>query len=119
MGDKKDSLTSIVIVFFAIFFTGNESYSYEVRRVCAEYENTGSKYNVEVSLIKGDELNQRTQTLDYDIFAEYATIFWNSQQATVIKLNDSFCTDLSFGQCEGEDQNGDLWRIESGSSICF
>lgn len=119
MEDKKDWLPSIMTAFFAIFFTVNDSYSYEVRRVCAEYENTGSKYNVDASLINGGELNQRTRTYDYDNFAEYAIIFWNPQQATVIKFNDSFCNDLRIGQCDGEDQNGHLWHIESGSSICF
>lgn len=76
-------------------------------------------YTVEVTFLTGMELNRATRTFGYDGFSKYAVIFWGEGQASVIKIGSMmFCSGdfsrsclPSFGNIEGEDQQGDAWEI--------
>jgi len=57
---------------------------------CAKYLNTNKAYKVDVTIIRGSELNQKTYSFDYNGLATYAVIFWSDNQASVIEL-DFFC----------------------------
>ena len=92
------------------------AYAYEVVDVCATYVNTNKKYAVEAQLYRGKELNQRTQTTNYDDLYAYAVIFWGPGKATIIKIdNSNFFPGVSpsigmLGET-GKDQRGYPWQL--------
>ena len=87
-------------------------------KACVKYLNTNKAYNVEVTLISGQELNQKTRTLNYDCFSTYAVIFWSNSNATLIKLN-YFIGSLNMFGNRGVDQRGYPWSVSSNTSFCY
>ena len=87
-------------------------------QVCAKYRASygwSDGYKVTATKIKGGELNRATQSWDYDGFATYIVIFWDSDQASIIKMD---WPNLSAMGTEGEDKRGVRWEV-STSSYCF
>jgi len=70
--------------------------------------------------LSGSELNKATRTINYSNFSTYAVIFWDKDEASVIKIS-SFtncgsvvtqkCIVNSFSNLDGEDQKGRGWQI--------
>ena len=89
---------------------------YRVMDVCARYVPTGSSYEVEAQVIRGDELNERVGGYWYNVFDMYVVIFWADSQATIIELN--FPQAPGAFPSTGYDQEGREWTV-STSSLCF
>jgi len=85
---------------------------------CAKYLNTNKAYKVDVTIIRGSELNQKTYSFDYNGLATYAVIFWSDNQASVIEL-DFFVGSLSPFGTRGYDQEGRPWEISSNTTFCY
>lgn len=90
-------------------------------------EGWSKLYSVEVQFLTGYELNDATGTFNYTVYSIYAVIFWDKNQASVIKLStylvcgsevDCDCINSSFVDLEGYDQDGNKWKI-CVSNFCF
>lgn len=76
-------------------------------------------YDVDVTFMTGQELNDVTSSFRYQAFGAYAVIFWGKGQAAVIKLSGFYPCGAEFektclpgfGNAKGEDQDGRDWEI--------
>ena len=76
-------------------------------------------YYVDVNVMTGFELNQATQTYNYNSYSTYAVVFWGQGQATVIKISSYVACGYEVSpSCiayssylEGLDQDGDKWYL--------
>lgn len=103
------------IVGAVLLLSGSASASEQVD-ICAVYSNTGSLYHVTATAISGSELNQATNTFNYNVFGHYIVIFWAQDQATVIEMSGISGTP-SFIQESGTDQQGRSWEISAYSPM--
>ena len=120
----------IYLLIFLISLTTTSSYAKYRRTATIKYKKEygwSKTYTVEVNFLTGYELNQATSTYNYDMYSVYAVIFWDKNQATVIKLKTFLlcgtevtedCIDNSITDLEGTDQDGDKWNI-CISTYCF
>jgi hypothetical protein len=90
---------------------------YRVVNVCAEYTNTGKKYEVEAQVVSGAELNRRTQSYDYETYTTYVVIFWAENQVSIIGLD--FGGGPSLLGSDGVDQQGYPWNVSTGTTFCY
>lgn len=90
-------------------------------------EGWSKKYTVEVTFLSGLELNNATNSYKYSSYALYAVIFWQQDQASVIKISNLLtCGETVEKDCisnvildlNGVDQDGDVWNI-CVSQFCF
>ena len=107
----------IISILVIILLNPLNVQAYEVLDVCATYDNTNKSYKVTGNVYKGSELNDRTNSYNYDSFSKYVVIFWSNDQASVIEM-DSSLGDLTFEQ-SGKDQDGRPWTIKKGHSFCY
>lgn len=129
----------IIILLSSAKQNGNQSSRCRLRCKAQYLKEKGppisysEKYDVEVSFLWGKELNESTQSEDYESNAQYAVIFWQQNQATVIKLHTfissrpfpvsmSDCPDKLLCSClpsvaiihvTGSDQRDVFWIISS------
>ncbi|MGE5501530.1 MAG: hypothetical protein ACM3W4_06355 [Ignavibacteriales bacterium] len=83
-------------------------------------------YSVDVTFLTGTELNRATRTFNYGGFDKYAVIFWDQNEASVIKLDGFFACGTEFtqsclrtiGNMDGTDQEGRGWEI-CAHSLCL
>jgi len=77
-------------------------------------------YTVDVTFATGNELNKSTNSYNYDGWANYAVIFWSSEQVTIIKLSwfpacgleiNCECMRFISMDLQGTDQEGKKWNI--------
>ena len=93
------------------------SFAAERTTVCAKYRKDygwSKGYQVEATVIRGTELNQKTGTFDYDGFATYVVIFWAEGEASIIRM--SF-PPLGAIPMEGEDKQGRKWQISKSMML--
>lgn len=84
-----------------------------------KYVSTGKKYSVECTYIVGSELNERTNSFSYQGSALYVVVFWNNDEATVIRTRNMFLCGFeatndcanSFTPIAGTDQEDREWKI--------
>lgn len=110
-------ISSFFIIIYSLFATIKPACSREVVKICAEYKNTGKKYKVAATMLYGSELNAHTNSYDYDTYSKYAVIFWGNKQTSIIKFDSSFCP--GYTGCDGQDQRGYTWHIDTNSFTCF
>ncbi|TYP94002.1 hypothetical protein LX73_1722 [Fodinibius salinus] len=122
---KVKALLSVVFILAFI----NISHAYETLSVisdpyeetlCVKYETeTGwsQGYTVDVTVIEGSTLNEKTGTYDYNGYSTYAVIFWDNDQATIVELN-YFTGSFSSTGTTGEDQRGREWKLAK-TSLCY
>lgn len=94
---------------------------YRVRANVRYDTNSGlSKwYTVEVTMLTGTELNTATKSFLYSSLSNYAVIFWDQDQASIIKLRTLLFCGMEFeescmpllGRMKGEDQQDREWEI--------
>lgn len=118
----KIRLSAFILILFAIHFNTNEVYALvlDTERLCVKYEtNQGwsQNYHVQVRTLKGDELNNATNSYNYNSFSHYAVIFWDDDQASIIELR-YFTGSYGPVATRGKDQRGVEWQL-SKKSICF
>jgi len=89
-------------------------------RVSYETEDGWSrKYDVECTYMTGFELNTATSTFNYQGFSTYAVVFWSQNQASVIRLTNTFFCGMetsdgcvtSFSTVRGVDKPGRTWKV--------
>jgi len=108
-------MQKLIVIIFLIFLSFN-AFAYEVLDVCATYSNSGKKYKVEGQIYKGKELNERTDSYDYNSYSTYVVIFWSNDKATIIELD--YGSLGSFGS-DGKDKGGYPWNIREGHLFCY
>lgn len=83
-------------------------------------------HKMQVTFVKGSELNTATRTFNYNAFSAYVVIFFAQDQAAVIELDspvfgcgNEFTANCipRFGNPKGKDQSGRTWEICTGS-VC-
>jgi hypothetical protein len=85
--------------------------------VCAEYTATGKIYHVTVISTNGSELNEETNTLNYNSLSQYILIFWTQDRASVIEMNGPYFGPAAYAPSDGTDQEGRSWRIWTYSPV--
>lgn len=84
-------------------------------------------YTIDVNFMTGNELNKATNSYQYEGWANYAVVFWGSEQATIIKLVyfpacglevNCECMQYISLDLQGTDQEGKKWNI-CLSQTCF
>lgn len=108
--------TIAFIVFYNICFPAQAD-NYQVVTVCAKYENTGKQYKVNAQVMKGEELNRKTNSYRYNSFSLYAVIFWGPDQATLIEMDDPF--PINAIGSSGKDQRGYRWNLSTSTAFCY
>jgi len=109
---------AIAISLITALFGSPSAFAYEVLDVCATYLNTGKSYKVQGQKYKGTELNQRTNSYNYNYYSTYFVIFWSQDQASVIEL-DSIYGSISHLGTWGTDQRGYEWKLSKGHAYCW
>ena len=115
---KNNFIMKKLIVIILLIFLSFNAFAYEVLDVCATYSNSGKTYKVEGQIYKGTELNQRTNSYDYNSYSTYVVIFWTNAQATIIELDYYFGSLGPMGS-DGKDQGGKPWKVEEGHLYCY
>lgn len=99
---------------------GSSSNKSKRQTLCVKYQtqNGWSKgYSVEVNVLKGSTLNQKTNSYSYESYATYGVIFWDNDQASIIKLNYYMGSFTAYGT-QGVDQRGRKWQL-SKTTMCY
>lgn len=89
-------------------------------QVCAKYQTSSGwsrGYRVTVDVVSGGELNRRTSSYSYNAYSTYVVIFWDSNEASVIRLDSYFGSISTVGQY-GTDRGGRRWSV-ARTSVCF
>ncbi|NGP90277.1 hypothetical protein [Fodinibius halophilus] len=97
--------------------TNNSSNGQEL---CVKYQTQSgwSKgYSVDVNVMKGSTLNQKTGTYNYNSYSTYAIIFWSEDQASIIELSYFSGSFTAYGT-QGTDQRGRKWQL-SKTTLCY
>jgi uncharacterized protein YigE (DUF2233 family) len=84
--------------------------------ICAEYTATGKTFHVTAISTNGSELNEETDTLNYNSLSHYIVIFWAQDQASVIEMNGPYFGP-AYAPSGGTDQEGRSWEIWAYSPI--
>lgn len=77
-------------------------------------------YTVDVTFMSGSELNKATKSYNYSSYSTYGIVFWNRDEATIIKISSftgcgrevtQSCITNKYSNLDGEDQQGRGWEI--------
>lgn len=83
-------------------------------------------YEIQVTFMKGSELNEAIKGYSYSSYASYAIIFWSDEQVSTIKLSQDKCGGLAGsadcdysdfhslfdnGYVTGADKEGKEWKV--------
>lgn len=64
-------------------------------------------YEIQVTFMRGSELNDATNSYSYTSYASYAIIFWSEEQVTIIKLSTDKCGGIyGSSECDYDDFHG-------------
>lgn len=120
--------TILTLLTFILFIGISEAkYTQTCKVKYKKNYNWSEYYTVDVTFMSGTELNRATKTFDYDGFSTYAIIFWDQDEATVIKISSytgcgtevkQSCIINKLSNLEGEDQQGRGWEICT-TNYCF
>lgn len=108
----------LAIVFAVLLLASSFAFASEHAIVCAKYESQSGwsdVHKVEAIITKGSELNQVTNSFNYQSFSTYVVIFWHHGGASVIEMDSP---DLTANGQEGKDQQGLKWEITK-TSLCL
>ena len=111
------TLSRFLLILTTLVILGNALAAEEIK-VCAKYKTSSgwSKgYSVQARKLTGSELNQATSSFNYEAWATYVVIFWDDDQASIIKMEMPF---LSAVGLQGVDQEGRKWEIAK-TSYCL
>ena len=104
----------ISIILFCIESTANAI----EEKLCVKYKTSygwSQGYKVKAKVLKGYELSKNTFTNEYNPFSEYVVIFWQTDQVTVIELDNPF---INFYGTKGKDKYGRKWLV-SNNNYCY
>lgn len=106
----------LAVAFFALFPVIAPAVAAEQVDICAQYTSTGKSYHVTATSETGAELNQATQTFNYNSFGQYIVIFWTQNQASVIEMLGVF-GGPTYIPNSGTDQEGRTWQISAYTPV--
>lgn len=90
---------------------------------CVKYkkEYAWSKgYELEVTVISGFDLNNAVGSISkFDSLSTYAVIFWEKEQATILKLPPLSIDSIPILESVVKDQYGREWKIKEGHILCY
>ena len=113
---------SLLIIVLCFSFTGIVNAKY-VQTCKVKYQKKygwSDYYTVQVTFMSGNELNKATKTFNYDAFSTYGIIFWDNDEASVIKISSFTGCGMEVSQrcienvvlnLEGKDQEKRNWEI--------
>ena len=116
-------IRKLTILLIAIFVLSSNVEAKYVQTAKAKYKKEygwSQYYTVEITFISGYELNKATRTYDYSAYSIYAVIFWDRDQASVIKFStftgcgtevNKSCIVNTVTNLEGKDQRDVKWEI--------
>lgn len=87
--------------------------------ICLKYVSTNKIYKVQATLLTGSELNQSSNSFDYDAFKKYVAVFWSQDEVTLIKLEGLIMDDFPMFETLGTDQSGRAWKVKKYNGMCF
>lgn len=112
----------LAVVLLAVTATAEARYVGKARVRYATQEGTSQWYDVQPAFLLGSELNEATRTWNYAPFNSYVVVFWQPEEATVIKVTDLIICGQEFtesclpilGRVKGSDQQGRTWEVCTG-----
>lgn len=111
----------IAFIIAGIIFSSTAAAA-EKEEACVKYrnENGWSKgYSVIATVISGSDLNSAVGSFTrFQSFATYAVVFWDDDQASILKLPPTSMGSLPLLESEVEDQYGRNWKIKDGHTFC-
>lgn len=84
--------------------------------ICARYSATAKSYHVSAISETGSELNQATNSFNYNSLGHYIIIFWGQNQASIIEMSSIFFG-LTYIPSNGTDQEGRSWEISAYTPV--
>lgn len=103
--------TIIIFCLFVSILNG-----YEKQTACLQYENKGywsKKYKITGLVYSGSELYGILPYHNIDILKYYFVVFWNNNEASIIKINNLYTGGEILYNMNGIDQNGIEWKLSS------
>lgn len=80
----------LIFLLILFLFTGSLANAKYVQTCKVKYKKNygwSDYYTVDVTFVSGTELNRSTNTYDYDSYSTYTIIFWDKDEASVIKIS--------------------------------
>jgi hypothetical protein len=112
----------VILILLSSLVFSSTVYAREEVEVCAKYRKSGNwasewskEYKVSATMLNGSEMNKIMGGYDYSYSDKFVVIFWGKNQATVLKLNDTY---LGYSSTKAYEQNGDEWEVRKGS-YCY
>jgi hypothetical protein len=127
---KTSNMKKIILTLLTISFLCSTTEAKYVQTCKVKYKKNyewSDFYTVEVTFMSGTELNRAIKTYEYDSYSTYAIIFWDKDQASVIKISTyvgcgtevtQSCISNKVTNLEGEDQKGKGWEI-CAKNLCY
>ncbi|SKB56092.1 hypothetical protein SAMN05660226_01987 [Parapedobacter luteus] len=123
-----------ILLLFIVSISSNHCLGQLTVTVGVKYKSTDGSYSKyyfrEIDLVTGVELNNATNTREYDVYSDYALIWFDQTQVAIVKLKSKIQSDVNrmMGKpidktlleinCqiagynkEGVDQNGTEWKL--------
>lgn len=119
----KKIVQAACMTLLLVFGTTQTAYAKVRLPITLIYESTGRDYTVEATFMTGMELERATRDWGrWDGLGNYAIIFWDQGQVTIIKLNELIIGGLEMRYenlrlytmgfpLTGSDQRDHRWRI--------
>lgn len=120
-------IMAVFLAFLVMNFTAMAKYTQTCKVKYKNNYNWSEYYTVDVVFMSGSELNRATSTFDYETFSVYAIVFWDDDEASVIKISSFTACGLEVKQncisnliynLEGEDQQGRAWEVCT-RNLCY
>ena len=124
----KNNLLLLSFLIGLLPFTGQAKYVQTCKVKYEQKDGWSKLYEIQVTFMRGSELNEATKGYSYSSYDSYAVIFWSSEQVTTIKLSEDKCGGLrGSADCEYSDfhslfDNGYVTGIDKEDTewkICY
>ena len=113
----------ISVLLVIVFLFSGVANAAEKEDACVKYrkEYGWSKgYSIVATVISGSDLNSAVGSFTrFQSFATYAVVFWDDDQASILKLPPMSMGSLPMFESEVEDQYGGKWKIKAGHLLCY
>jgi len=120
--------TTLIFLLSLIFVLGaNAKYTQTCKAKYKRDYGWSQYYSLDITFMSGVELNKATKTYKYNSYSTYAIIFWDKDEASIIKLSSytgcgsevkQSCITNKVTNLVGEDQQGKTWEICTRSN-CY
>ncbi|MDY0142408.1 MAG: hypothetical protein RBR97_11005 [Bacteroidales bacterium] len=116
-------MKKIIILFVCLVILALDANAKYTQTCKAKYKRNydwSEYYTLDITFMSGSELNKATKTYKYESYSTYAIIFWDKDEATIIKITSytgcgtevkQNCITNKVSNLIGEDQQGRSWEI--------